>query len=579
MSEAGAQLRIAIAHSGMGSAASYDTTGVGAENAAGSLAFLPVRPHLVIVGHSHRQFADSVINGVHFIQPQAWARSLAVAHVWLEAGSRQLAAGGQEAGAEQVSFRVVRITGEEIALANVPPHPVLTQRLERAHQTVRLWVATPLAVVDSTWSAQYARAGDTPIIDFVNEVQRRVTGADLSSTAAFNPRARFGPGAVRMRDVAAVYPYENTLRAVRIDGRVLKEYLEQSASYFNVTQSGEVVAADSIPGYNFDIVSGVQYTIDLAQPVGSRVRQLTRSGRLVQATDTFTLAINSHRQEGGGGFHMLRGLPVVYDREEDIRELLTDWVRDADTLRTGDYFTPSWSLAPAEAVEWVHRWFGPPEVVGPAVARPDPSVRVFAPLDTVEVDPEPAAPPSPPVARLRLALERSEREHALGWLVADGFRNGARTHFALVLNRSLSGDLPGGAVTREDVAAVLAEEETLARLTVSGRLLREVLEHVVSFEAPIAHVAGLEMWYDPEREPGRRVRNVRLPDGQEVERGEAYTLGVVGSIANGAEGFSMLAEAQREATGITGRDALLSYLPRLPQPVDPPWGPRIHSSR
>jgi 2',3'-cyclic-nucleotide 2'-phosphodiesterase/3'-nucleotidase len=573
---AGAQLRIAIAHSGMSSTASYDTAGVGAENTARSLAFLPIKPHLVIVGHSHRLYVDSVINGVHFMQPQAWARSLAVAHIWLVADS---AAGGAEAGTEQRSFRIVRIRGEEIPLANVPPHPVLTQRLERAHQSVRLWVATPLATIDGTWSAQYARAGDTPIIDFVNEVQRRVTGADLSATAAFNPRARFGPGDVRMRDVAAVYPYENTLRAIRIDGGVLKEFLEQSASYFEVTSSGEVVANDSIPGYNFDIVSGVEYTIDLGQPIGIRVRQLTRNGRLIQPNDTFTLAINSYRQEGGGGFHMLRGLPLVYDSEAEIRDLLTEWIRAADTLKTSDYFVPSWSLAPTEAEQWVRRWFGEPEVVGPAVVRPDPSVPIFAPLDTVQIEPEPPEPSTVPIAELKLGLERMEGEHALGWLVADGYRNGARTQFAIVSSQSMHADLPGGAVTPEHLAAVLAEDEPLVRLLLPGQLLFEMLEHVVSGDTPLAHVSGLEAWYDPEREPGRRLRRVWFPDGQEVERGETYTLGVVRSIALGSAGFTMLGEIEPGGTGLTGLEALLSYLPRLQQPIDPPWGPRFHSTR
>jgi 2',3'-cyclic-nucleotide 2'-phosphodiesterase/3'-nucleotidase len=65
---AGADLTVAVIHSGMDGASSYDTTGVGAEHVAARLAGLRNRPDLVIVGHSHRHFADSVINGVHFVQ-------------------------------------------------------------------------------------------------------------------------------------------------------------------------------------------------------------------------------------------------------------------------------------------------------------------------------------------------------------------------------------------------------------------------------------------------------------------------------------------------------------------------------
>jgi 2',3'-cyclic-nucleotide 2'-phosphodiesterase/3'-nucleotidase len=574
MDSAGAHVRIAIAHSGLGSASSYDTTGIGAENDAASLASLAIKPHLVVVGHSHGHFVDSLINGVHFIQPQARGRSLAVAHVWLVG---EPGAGNREGGVGSADYRVVRIEGEEIPLAGVRPHSVVSRRLERAHQAVRVWVATPLAVIDSVWSGQYARAGDTPLIDFLNEVQRRTAGADLSATAAFDTRARFGPGEVHMRAVAALYPYENTLKAVRIDGQVLKQYLEQSASYFGRLGEPGGLIRDSIPGYNLDIVSGVEYVIDLSRPVGSRILQLAREGRLVQPNDSFTLAINDYRQKGGGGFQMLRGLPLVYDGEQHIRDVLIDWIRATDTLRARDYFVPSWSVAPPAAEQALRAHFGPPEEMAPrAVARLDPTVAVFAPLDTARPEPP---PPAAPVANVKFALQRGDSEHALGRLVADGVKNGARTHFALVPNRSIVNDLPGGPVTAAEVTAVLAADEPLVRLTITGRTLFDLLEHVVGEGAPIVHVAGFEVWFDPERDAGRRVRALRLPDGQDIERSTVYSLAVPATVAYAASGFSMLGELESEPAGITCGDALLSYLTRLRQPVDAPASSRFHVVR
>jgi len=472
-----------------------------------------------------------------------------------------------------VNYRVVRIEGEEIPLAAVRPHPVVSRRLERAHQTVRIWVATPLAAIDSVWSGQYARAGDTPLIDFVNEVQRRTAGADLSATAAFDTRARFGPGEVHMRAVAALYPYENTLKAVRIDGQVLKQYLEQSASYFGQLGEPGGLIRDSIPGYDFDILSGVDYIIDLSRPAGARVLQLARDGRLVQPGDSFTLAINDYRQQGGGGYPMLRNLPVVYEGEQDIRDLLTEWVRESDTLRTRDYFVPSWRVAPAEADSMLRAYFGPPQDTGwLPVTRLDPSVPVFAPLDTARLEPP---PPATHVAEVKFTLQRHASEHALGRLVADGLKNGARTHFALVLNRSIVNDLPGGPVTAAQVAAVLAHDDPLLRLTITGRDLYELLEQVVAQDGPVAHVAGLDVWYDPRRDQGRRIRALRLPDGQDIERSTAYSLAVPATVTYGDSGLSRLDELEIETTGITCGDALLSYLTLLRQPVDAPAVPRF----
>ncbi len=341
-----ADLVVVAVHSGMGPGSSYDTTGVGEENVAARLAAVSVPPDLVVVGHSHQEMNDSVIDGVHFIQPQPWAQSLAVAHIWLARNAGQ-------------PWRVVRIVGEGVPLADVRPLPQVQRRLARAHEDVRSWVTQPLATLVGDWSARYARAEDTPIIDFINDVLRRVAGTQLSATAAFNVRGGFGPDAVRLSDVAGMYPYENTLKAVRIDGGTLRAYLERSARYFRATTAAHPIN-DSVRGYNYDIVSGVSYVIDVSRPAGSRIRQLTFEGQLVMAADTFTLALNSYRQAGGGGFDMLGGLPVVYDRGQNIRDLVVAAIRDADTLRTDAYFDPSWRLIPASGAARVRAVFGPP---------------------------------------------------------------------------------------------------------------------------------------------------------------------------------------------------------------------------
>lgn len=344
---AGADLTVAVVHSGMDGPSAYDTTGVGPENVAAQLASLPQRPDVVIVGHSHRHFADSVINGVHFVQPQAWARSLAVVRVWL------VRAGGG-------SYRVARVASQEIPLARVPPSPVLEARLRDAHETVRNWASQPVATAEGDWRAREARVRDTPLLDFINLIQRRAARAHLSAASAFDPNAGFPSGPVRLRDVAGIYPYENTLKAVRIDGARLKRYLEHAARYFRTWTPGGALINDSVPGYDYDVVQGVSYEIDLTQPVGARIRNLTYQGRPVEDGDAFVLALNSYRLTGSGGYDMLAGLPVTYDRGQSVRDLLTDAVRDAGTLRAADYLEESWWLVPADARQAAIETFTPP---------------------------------------------------------------------------------------------------------------------------------------------------------------------------------------------------------------------------
>jgi 2',3'-cyclic-nucleotide 2'-phosphodiesterase/3'-nucleotidase len=145
------------------------------------------------------------------------------------------------------------------------------------------------------------------------------------------------------------------LRVVRISGRQLRDYLEHSARYFRQSPPRDSLIDPRVPGFNFDIVSGVEYVIDISRPIGSRITTLARGGRRVADTDTFTLAVNDYRQSGGGGYAMLRGAPVVQDRQQSIRQLLIDEIRRRGTLRHEEYFTQTWRLAPDSLVGAAYR--------------------------------------------------------------------------------------------------------------------------------------------------------------------------------------------------------------------------------
>src|SRR3989454_1329327 len=362
---AGVDLKVVLVHSGLNEPSSYDTAGVGLENAALGLAGIPLPappPDVVIVGHSHKEMRDYVVHGVHFVQPRNFALSLAVVHVSLVK--------------ETSGYRVVSIRPELMPLASVAEQPRFVRRFASAHERVRAWSATPLGTAGPGFSARYGRAEDTPLLDFINEVQRRRAGADLSATADFELGAGLPEGEVRERDVSGIYPYENTLRAVRIAGDQLKAYLEQTARYFRTYQPGASLINDSVPGFSYDVVSGVTYSIDLTQAPGQRIRGLAFRGRAVVPADSFTLALNSYRQSGGGGYTMLQGARVVYDRGESIRDLLAAEIRTRRLLTAQGVYSPSWSVGPAEARAALRQAFTPSVVVVP---RPDSTLlRVLA---------------------------------------------------------------------------------------------------------------------------------------------------------------------------------------------------------
>ncbi|MFN2563791.1 MAG: bifunctional UDP-sugar hydrolase/5'-nucleotidase [Gemmatimonadaceae bacterium] len=340
---AGADVVLVVLHSGLDEPASYDTvsTGLPGENVSARVAREVPGIDVIVYGHSHREMADTVIAGVLLMQPRNWATNAAVAHLRLEPVAGR--------------WRVRSKRGQLIRAAGRAEHAAVLAATEAAHRAAVAYAAETLGTTNVAWRADSARVKDTPIIDFILDVQRRAAGADLASTAAFSLRASLDTGAITVAEIAALYPYDNTLRAIRVTGRQLREYIERSAHYFGRSAGGVAVVDTTIPGYNYDMFAGVDYAIDLRRPPGARVTSLSVKGRPVTDIDTFTLALNNYRQAGGGGFSMLANAPVTYESREDIRELLIEEVRRRRTLRPEDYFTQNWRLEPPTAVGEAYR--------------------------------------------------------------------------------------------------------------------------------------------------------------------------------------------------------------------------------
>lgn len=360
---AGADVIVVVLHSGLDEPSSYDTvaTGLPSENVAARVAHEVPGIDLIVYGHSHKQMADTVIAGVLLVQPKNWATSVGVAHLKLQRQGTGWHVGRSWSG-------LVQCAGHVESLAIVAATAAV-------HQATVAYVSTPIGHTAVSWRGDSARVADTPLIDFVLDVERSVAHADLASTAAFTLDAALDSGPITIAEVARLYPYDNTLKAVRLTGRQLRDYLEFSARYFGQFGTDEPAVDPRIPGYNFDIVAGADYTIDLSRPIGSRITSLTVRGKPVADTDTFTLALNNYRQSGGGGYAMLRDAPVVYDGQVELRQLLIEAVQRHHELDPAAFAHHDWSIVPTAAAERayvaMHRPFGAGRRV-PTRVRPEP---------------------------------------------------------------------------------------------------------------------------------------------------------------------------------------------------------------
>ena len=202
----------------------------------------------------------------------------------------------------------------------------------------------------------------------------------------------------------------------------------------------------------------------------------------------------------------------------------------------------------------------------------DPGLAEALRLDKVAID----AITSRPVARFGIEMRRRGDEYGLGRLIADAQLNIAKADVALINNGGIRADVGAGLATYGDLFRVEPFQNRLLRLVVSGKVLKAALEHALAGDRPDAHVAGIEVWYDPRQPAGRRITKLRLADGTGVAGDRSYTLAVSDFVAAGGSGYSMLRGLPSGDVGVTDLDALIQYLAVLRPPIAPPDDARFH---
>jgi 2',3'-cyclic-nucleotide 2'-phosphodiesterase/3'-nucleotidase len=337
----GADAIVVIIHSGLG--APYDATfggysedeGVPPDNVCAQLAEKYPAIDAILLGHSHKDLPKLMHNGVLLTQALKWGERLAVVDLTFK----------QQGGRWKVASKDSRT----LTTAGVAPDPAVLEATKAAHEATLAYVNSPVGTSTAEWVSTRARVEDTPIMDLINEIQLAKTGAQLSAASVFNGRARLPKGRLKVSDIAALYVYENTLTTVKITGAQLKAYLENSASYYAPYKPGGPIFDDR-PAYNHDMVQGIGYAIDVREPVGQRIQAMTYQGKPVADGQTFTLALNSYRQNGGGGYTMLKQAPLQASINTEIRELMLEWIKDRKVIDPATIFTDNWKLLPAGAI-------------------------------------------------------------------------------------------------------------------------------------------------------------------------------------------------------------------------------------
>jgi 2',3'-cyclic-nucleotide 2'-phosphodiesterase / 3'-nucleotidase len=287
------------------------------ENAAVAIAEQVPGVDCILMGHTHREVPALFINNVLLSQADKYADRLARVDFFLEKNA-------------EGRWRVAAKSGRTLLIdEKVKPDEEVLKLAEPYDRETQAWLNRVIGESAAELTAAEARFRDTAILDLIQRVQLDVGKADVSMAASFNPQARLPKGPVTVRDIAGLYVYENTLVVIEVTGRQLKDALEHSAKYFRAFEPNKSAAElvdEKIPGYNFDVAEGVTYDLDISRPLGQRVLNLRFRDQPLDPSQKLKLAINNYRVNGGGGYTMYKGAPVLYRSSTEIRELIIDWV-------------------------------------------------------------------------------------------------------------------------------------------------------------------------------------------------------------------------------------------------------------
>ncbi|MCG9665570.1 2',3'-cyclic-nucleotide 2'-phosphodiesterase [Vibrio mediterranei] len=389
MKKEGADIIVAIPHSGVSS----DPYKAGAENSTYYLSEVN-GIDAIAFGHSHAVFPgkgfDNIqgvdnqkgtINGVAAVMPGRWGSHVGVMDLVLE----QDGDSWKVAEAQTEARPIFDATNKKPL---VDADKGIVSAVKEDHNATRDFVNQPIGKANDVMYSFLALVQDDPTVQIVNLAQKdyvetMIQGDPdldglpvLSAAAPFkaggrkNDPANFTEvesGQLTFRNAADLYLYPNTLVALKVTGKEVKEWLECSAGQFkqiDVTSSQpqSLIDWDGFRTYNFDVMDGVNYQVDVSKPArydgncklldgnSERIVDLTYNGKPIDMKQTFIIATNNYRAYSnkfpGTGSDF-----IAFDSPDENRTIVANYISKVSQEK-GEV-TPSadnnWRFAPIKA--------------------------------------------------------------------------------------------------------------------------------------------------------------------------------------------------------------------------------------
>lgn len=280
------------------------------ENASALVAESVAGFDAILIGHDHRLYNKEYKNpnGENVIVLDAGTAARNIGHLTISFDAN----GNHNCAAEIVS------------LSKTTPSGIFNEEFSQQYDAIKNYSQQKIADIATDINANESLFGNSAVVDLVQEIMLRYTGADISVSAPLMINAKIEKGPVCIGNMFNIYKYENLLNVIELTGEEIKKYLEYSYDLWinnpkennnhilKIDENGNLINRH----YNFDSAAGIDYTINPYKKKGERITILKMSkGEPFDMTHKYKVAINSYRCNGGGG-HLEFGVGI---KSEDIQ--------------------------------------------------------------------------------------------------------------------------------------------------------------------------------------------------------------------------------------------------------------------